>query len=92
MRLNGWKAETSWKAWFQAAKESAIDALVHFAELKEKHIGGLIAHASFPISTGKLEGFNNKNKVAKRVGYGYQDNEFFYLLVRFISLPQPNFS
>ena len=86
------KAETAWKAWFQAAKESGIDALVHFAELKEKHIAGLIAHAIFPISTGKLEGFNNKIKVAKRVGYGYRDDDFFFLLVRFISLPQPNFS
>ena len=86
------EAETAWKAWFQAAKESGIYALVHFAELKEEHIGGLIAHASFPISTGKLEGFNNKIKVAKRVGYGYRDDEFFFLLVRFISLPQPNFS
>ena len=86
------EAETAWKAWFQAAKESGIDALVHFAELKEKHIAGLIAHAAFPISTGKLEGFNNKIKVAKRVGYGYRDDEFFFLLVRFISLPQPNFS
>ena len=86
------EAETAWKAWFQAAKESGIDALVHFADLKEKHIAGLIAHAIFPISTGKLEGFNNKIKVAKRVGYGYRDDEFFFLLVRFISLPQPNFS
>ena len=86
------EAETAWKAWFQAAKESGIDALVHFAELKERHIAGLIAHAAFPISTGKLEGFNNKIKVAKRVGYGYRDDEFFFLLVRFISLPQPNFS
>ena len=89
---NPTEAETAWKAWFQAAKESGIDALVHFAELKEKHIAGLIAHAIFPISTGKLEGFNNKIKVAKRVGYGYRDDEFFFLLVRFISLPQPNFS
>ena len=89
---NPTEAETAWKAWFQAAKESGIDALVHFADLKEKHIAGLIAHAIFPISTGKLEGFNNKIKVAKRVGYGYRDDEFFFLLVRFISLPQPNFS
>lgn len=86
------EAETAWKAWFQAAKESGIYVLVHFAELKEKHIEGLIAHATFPISTGKLEGFNNKIKVAKRVGYGYRDDDFFFLLVRFISLPQPNFS
>ena len=53
-----------------AAYESGIPALVRFAELKEKRLEGLIAHAVYPISTGKLEGFNNRIKVAKRIGYG----------------------
>lgn len=84
-------AETGWKKWFAAAKESGIPALVRFAELKEKRIDGLIAHAVYPISTGKLEGFNNKIKVAKRLAYGYRDNHFFFTLVRFLSIPFPNF-
>lgn len=84
-------AEIGWKKWFSAAKESGIPALVRFAELKEKRIDGLIAHAIYPISTGKLEGFNNKIKVAKRLAYGYRDNHFFFTLVRFLSIPFPNF-
>ena len=84
-------AESAWKKWFAAAKESGIPALVRFAELKEKRIEGLIAHAVYPISTGKLEGFNNKIKVAKRLAYGYRDNHFFFTLVRFLSIPFPNF-
>ena len=80
-------AEKRWKEWFKAAKASNIPALVRLAELKEKRLPGLIAHAEHPISTGKLEGFNNKIKVAKRIGYGYRDDAFFFLLVRFISLP-----
>lgn len=84
-------AEIGWKKWFAAAKESGIPALVKFAELKEKRIDGLIAHATYPISTGKLEGFNNKIKVAKRLAYGYRDNHFFFTLVRFLSVPLPNF-
>ena len=79
------QAESAWRAWFTAAKESGIPPLVRFAELKEKRISGLISHASFPISTGKLEGFNNKIKVAKRIGYGYRDDEYFFLIVRFLS-------
>lgn len=79
-------AEDGWKKWFAAAKESCIPALVRFAELKEKRIDGLIAHATYPISTGKLEGFNNKIKVAKRLAYGYRDNLFFFTLVRFLSI------
>ena len=62
-----------WTKWFQAAKESEIPALVRFAVQKEKRLPGLAAHAIYPISTGKLEGFNNKIKVAKRIGYGYRD-------------------
>lgn len=80
-------AEERWTAWFHAAKSSGIPALVKFALLKEKRLPGLIAHAQFPISTGKLEGFNNKIKVVKRIGYGYRDDSFFFLPVRFISLP-----
>ena len=84
-------AENSWKKWFAAAKESGIPALIRFAELKEKRIDGLIAHATYPISTGRLEGFNNKIKVAKRLAYGYRDNHFFFTLVRFLSIPFPIF-
>ena len=83
-------AEIGWKKWFAAARESGIPALVRFAELKEKRIDGLIAHAVYPISTGKLEGFNNKIKVAKRLAYGYRDNYFFFTLIRFLSIPLPN--
>ena len=35
----------------------------------------------------KLEGFNNKIKVAKRIGYGYRDDDFFFTLIRYLSLP-----
>ncbi|MBQ7542792.1 MAG: transposase, partial [Clostridia bacterium] len=41
----------------------------------------------FPISTGRLEGFNNKIKVAKRIGYGYRDDAFFFTLIRYLSVP-----
>ena len=67
---------------------SGIKALVHFAELKVKRLDGLISHAVHPISTGKLEGLNNKIKVAKRIGYDYRDDDYFFTLVRYISIPR----
>ena len=82
-------AYEGWKRWFDAAEASGIPALVKFAELKRSRLDGLAAHAVFPISTGKLEGFNNKIKVAKRIGYGYRDDEYFFTLVRFLALPVP---
>jgi len=61
--------------------------LVRFAVQKGKRLPGLAAHAIHPISTGKLEGFNNKIKVAKRIGYGYRDDDFFFTLIRYFSIP-----
>ena len=81
------QAFDGWTKWFEAAKESGIPALVKFAVQKECRISGLAAHAKFQISTGKLEGFNNKIKVAKRIGYGYRDDTFFFTLIRYLSIP-----
>ena len=81
------EAQEKWIAWFEAAKASGIPALERFARLKEKRLQGLIAHAIFPVSTGRLEGFNNKIKVAKRIGYGFRNEEYFFSLIRFLSLP-----
>lgn len=86
-----------WMRWFNAAEESNIPALVKFAELKRPRLDGLVAHAVFPISTGKLEGFNNKIKVAKRIGFGYRDDDYFFALIRYLALPSvrspsPNFT
>ena len=77
---------TGWTKWFQAAKESEIPALVRFAVQKGKRLPGLAAHAIYSISTGKLEGFNNKIKVAKRIGHGYRDDDFFFTLIRYLSI------
>lgn len=75
------------KKWFEAAKESELPALVKFATQKEKRLHGLVAHAVFPFSTGKLEGFNNKIKVAKRIAYGYRNKDDFFTLIRYPALP-----
>ena len=80
-------AMIGWEQWFKAAKESSIPQLIRFAELKEKLLAGLISHAAHSISTGKLEELNNKIKVAKRVGYDYRDDDYFFTLVRYLSLP-----
>ena len=74
-----------WMKWFMAAKESGIPQLQKFAELKERRLRGLVAHATHPISTGKLEGTNNRIKVAKRIAFGYWDEEYFFHLIRYLS-------
>ena len=79
------EAYYGWMKWFTAAKESGIPQLQKFAELKERRLRGLVAHATHPISTGKLEGTNNRIKVAKRIAFGYRDEEYFFALIRYLS-------
>ena len=59
------ESERGWKTGSQPQKKG-IPALVHFAEIKEK-IAGTYQSCKTSISTGKLEGFNNKIKVAKEL-------------------------
>ena len=40
---------------------------------------GILAWYDCPISTGKVEGINNKTKVMKRVAYGFRDERYFQL-------------
>ena len=50
-----------------------------FEKLLDRHFEGIIAHATYKISTGKLEGINNKIKTLRRQGYGYPDDDYFFL-------------
>ena len=44
----------------------------------------ILAWYDHSISTGPLEGINNKVKVLNRMAYGYRDDEFFGLRLLFI--------
>ena len=35
--------------------------------------------ATFNISAGRIEGINNKIKTLRRKGYGYPDDDYFFL-------------
>lgn len=52
-----------------------------FARLIDNHFSGIIAHATYRISAGKIEGINNKIKTLRRQGYGYPDDEYFFLKI-----------
>ena len=52
-----------------------------FARLILNHYEGIIAHGSIRISSGKIEGINNKIKVLRRQAYGYNDDEYFFLKI-----------
>lgn len=50
-----------------------------FRNMINSHFEGIIAHATYKISAGKIEGINNKIKTLRRQAYGYPDDEYFFL-------------
>lgn len=50
-----------------------------FERLLGNHFEGIIAHATYNISAAKIEGINNKIKTLRRQGYGYPNDEYFFL-------------
>jgi transposase len=65
--------------WIAAAASSGIRQLMKFARTLQTHREGILNWYDHPISTGPLEGTNNKIKLLQRQAYGYRDLPFFKL-------------
>jgi len=74
-------ARTFLNAWIQLAGMTGIRMLISFAKTLAAHREGILAWYDYPISTGPLEGTNNKIKTMKRQAYGFRDHEFFILKI-----------
>ena len=77
------------KSWMKLARQSAIPELLSFCGTIERHLMGIVYHAKFPISSGKVEGVNNLIKTIRRKAYGFRDTEYFFLKIKFASLRGP---
>lgn len=64
-------------SWINRALTSGIRALQKVARTIAAHKSGILNWYDHPITSGKIEGTNNKIKVLKRIAYGYRDKEFF---------------
>jgi transposase len=67
--------------WIQRAEASGIKILQQMAQTLAAHRSGLLAYYDVMISSGPLEGTNNKIKTMKRQAYGFRDKEFFKLKI-----------
>jgi transposase len=67
--------------WIARAMASGVPLLQSFARLLDRHEEGLLAYYDYPISTGPLEGTNNKIRTLQRQAYGFRDVEFFKLKI-----------
>jgi len=69
------------KDWITRAQCSGIRILQTMGKTVAAYREGILAWYDHPISTGPLEGTNNKIQLMKRQSYGFRDHEFFKLKI-----------
>ena len=74
--------------WIRRAEVSGIRQLQKFAKTLRTHRAGILDWYKYPISTGPLEGTNNKIKLLQRQAFGYRDLEFFQLKLLALHMTQ----
>jgi transposase len=74
-------ATTFLNGWVRRATASGIKILQQMAKTLAAHRSGLLAYYDARISSGPMEGTNNKIKTMKRQAYGFRDREFFKLKI-----------
>ncbi len=67
--------------WIRRAEASGIKVLQQMAKTLAAHRSGLLAYYDVRITSGPMEGTNNKIKTMKRQAYGFRDVEFFKLKI-----------
>ena len=83
-----WKQKTKQDAedylidWLWRASRTGIKKLIKLAHTIGAYRTGILAYFDHRISTGPLEGTNNKIKTMKRQAYGFRDMEFFKLKIK----------
>src|SRR3954454_19995407 len=67
--------------WLKKAEASGVKMLQQVAKTLAAHRSGLLAYCDAMITSGPMEGTNNKIKTMKRAAYGFRDPEFFKLKI-----------
>jgi transposase len=67
--------------WIRRAVASGIRMLQQMAKTLALYRSGLLAYYDVMITSGPMEGTNNKIKTMKRQAYGFRDREFFKLKI-----------
>ena len=65
--------------WIRQAEQSKITQLQKMAVTMRNYKKGILVWYDCHLSTGKVEGINNKIKVMKRNAYGFRDERYFTL-------------
>jgi transposase len=74
-------ATTFLDGWIRRAEASGIKILKQMGKTLAAHRSGLLTYYDVMITSGPMEGTNNKIKTMKRQAYGFRDQEFFKLKI-----------
>jgi transposase len=74
-------AERVFDDWLRRAEASGIEMPRKFAYTLALGKSASLAYYDYRISTGPLEGTNNKIRAMRRQAYGFRDQEFFILMI-----------
>ena len=75
------EAEKFLDGWIKRADRSGVPQLKTMAQTMAESRFGILAWYDHSISSGPMEGTNNKIKTMKLQAYGYRDHEFFKLRI-----------
>lgn len=67
------------RQWCERAGQTGIKLLQQMAKTLLVHATGILNYWHHRITSGKMEGINNKIKTLTRQAYGYRDEKFFIL-------------
>jgi transposase len=73
------RMEAFLRDWCDKAAQTGIGQMLKMAKTLRTHASGILAYANHPITSGKLEGINNKIKTLTKRSYGFHDENFFIL-------------
>ncbi len=81
-QLDKTSAQKALDEWVKKAAASNVKMLKQFSKTLAVHRSGILAYFDFDgLSTGPLEGTNNKIKTLHKMAYGFRDIEFFKLKI-----------
>jgi transposase len=84
-------AQQALDEWVKKAAASNVNMLKQFSKTLAAHRSGILAYFDFDgLSTGPLEGTNNKIKTLHKMAYGFRDIEFFKLKI--MALHETNYA
>ena len=91
LKPNRASAEQALDEWIRKAAAAPVRMLQQFSKTLAAHRLGILAYFDFDgLSTGPLEGTNNKIKTLHKMAYGFRDVEFFKLKI--MALHEANYA